>query len=183
MPELAIKGNAKNILDSILATEKELDQVNAQAINATATKYQRLSIKATANAVKVQQKVIRGRSKFKGRQRANRRKQKAEVVALTLDIPAIRLGKPTRKGSGLNVGTGKARRFIDGGFVAPVDKGGKLVYKRTGKARYPIEHQTIVIDDEMVSHYRGILNRETPAIFQQEWRKRMNKVIRRAARG
>lgn len=54
-------------------------------------------------------------------------------------IDLIYLGKARKSGTGLKVG----KRFVEGGFVA---KG--QVFRRTGKARFPIEKQALDVEDQ-----------------------------------
>ncbi len=96
-----------------------------------------------AKEAKVKKQLIKRRM----RSAFNQRSLSASLSMLVRDIPAIMLGKPVKKGSGVMVGG----IFFDGAFTA-VPKAGHgagrpYIFKRVRKSRYPLAKPAVEIKD------------------------------------
>lgn len=145
----------------ISLTDDELNKLIAplnmtrEAANAAAKRATRKMAKWTeltalrtmSSQMRIEQKLLRKRFRIYAEKNGLEQKLWIGLNAFA----AKRLGKPTKSGSGIKVGT----HFFDNAFV--IKKYGGGVYQRSSADRYPLELSKIEIDAEAAAAIRSAL--------------------------
>ena len=132
-----------DVSSAIAATTEQLERAAQRAMTKTAQWLRTHSLRELGQELGVKQEPLRKRFKVFPQ------RGKGEVrFWVGLDpIGVHRLGNPEVTATGVKV----KRRDYDGAFIAPMKSSEKLVFRRKGKERLPLEKVEQDINDEAVS--------------------------------
>lgn len=182
---MAVKATVNGDIKAVL---RDLDEVDTKiktravvmSLNRTANKVRTDGVRALANVTKIPQKVIRWKHDAQGQktqkrrvtvQKANKRRLGAYIYFRTRAIPAILVGARQTK-----AGVRTRAKTYTGAFINNATGGGKQVYKRRGRKRYPIDVQKIEIVHRGDNIFKGLTMR-SGRYFVKEFERNMKRMI------
>jgi len=176
-----LRGDMKAIIKDLGVIEKRIQpKAASQSLNRVATKIRTQGIRRIASETGVAQKFIRRIYDNMGNVRKKNRitisgatvsRLSAWIFFRTRSIPAILLdAKQNKKG----VKT-KAKTY-PGAFINNAMGGGKQVFKRKGKSRYPIEAKKIPIEKRGRVIFFELTKKSGP-IFRKEFDRNMKRLL------
>lgn len=167
---------------------KDIDRAQASALNKGAQRVRTQSVRQASKALSIQQKLLRPRVQIR---RANANKQVATVWAGMQGVPLIKLRAKEVSG-----GVVAGPYLVPDGFIATTRSQAKTpdknrsqpgsgligkthVFKRKGRARYPLEAKSVNIRTELDPAVRNsaatYMRNEHRAILLQEYKFRVLK--------
>jgi hypothetical protein len=181
-----VKGDIKAVLRDLDVVDKKVQKrATSMSINRVATKVKSAGIKQIASATNVPQKLIRrmfdntGTQTRKDRVTIRKARPKwpsAFIYFRTRSIPAILLNARQTK-----TGVRTRRKVYPGAFINNAMGGGKQVFKRRGKARYPIDAQKVDIKKRGEVIFFGLVKKSGPD-FRKEFDRNMRRLLLKVRR-
>ncbi|NRA68568.1 MAG: phage tail protein [Pseudobacteriovorax sp.] len=139
----------EKILETVDLSEKDINRAIYIGINRTLTQIQRQLLRETSLDKKIPLKILKKRAK---RHLATAKRPAASISVISTDVPVIVLN-PKQNSKGVSYRGGR----IKGGFINKGKNSEKeQVFKRKGRARLPIERQTVEIDDELKTNLAAL---------------------------